>query len=108
REIYAERARLKQSGHGGEKVLKLGLNSIYGKLAQGLGYKGKAPPYQSYLWAGMITAGTRAQILNLATLAPEGLVMVATDGIFFDREIPVEVTGGLGGLELEVGEDVFV
>lgn len=106
--IYAERQRLKEADHGGEKVLKLGMNALYGKLAQILGYDGKPPPFQSLFWAGCITAGTRARILELARMNPKDLVMVATDGIFFSSPIDVQLTGGLGGLELTVGNDVFV
>lgn len=107
-EMFAYRAELKRDGHAGEKVLKLGLNAIYGKLAQGYGYKGKRPPFQSYFWAGLITASTRARVLQLAAMAPEDLVMVATDGIFFRRPIDVDLKPGLGGLELTVMDDAFV
>ena len=107
-EMFAYRRELKGQGHGGEKVIKLGLNSLYGKLAQGVGYGGKRPPFQSYYWAGLITAGTRARILQLASLAPDDLVMVATDGIFFRKPIDVELSDGLGGLELTRMDNVFV
>lgn len=109
RETYEHRRRLKEIDHGGEKVLKLGLNSIYGKLAQGLTAGGRRlPPFQSFYWAGAITAGTRARILDLAMRKPGALVMVATDGIFFTEPIDVEVSGGLGGLELSHLDRAFV
>lgn len=107
-ELFAYRRELKDEGHGGEKVIKLGLNSLYGKLAQGVGYGGKPPPFQSYYWAGLITASTRARVMELAALAPDDLVMVATDGIFFRKPIDVELSNQLGGLELTVMSDVFV
>jgi hypothetical protein len=107
--IYKERAKLKKKGHAGEKVLKLGLNSLYGKLAQGVGYKGQPPKFQSFLWAGMITAGCRARVLELAAMDRHNLVMVATDGVFFSKEVKqAPVRDGLGGLELTVLEDVFI
>lgn len=107
-EMFEHRAQLKREGRAGEKVLKLGLNAIYGKLAQGYGYMGKRPPFQSYFWAGLITATTRARILDIASLAPKNLVMVATDGIFFNCPVDVDLTPGLGGLELTEMENVFV
>lgn len=106
--VYDERAKLKAKGHAGEKVLKLGLNSLYGKLAQGVGYKGQPPKFQSFYWAGMITAGCRARVLELAALDKDALVMVATDGVFFERPVDVPVQGGLGGLELTILDDTFI
>lgn len=107
-EMYEHRAQMKRDGHGGEKVLKLGMNAIYGKLAQGFGYKGKTPPFQSYFWAGAITADCRARILSLAAMNPDELVMIATDGIFFTSPLNVVADGGLGGLELTQLGEVFV
>jgi hypothetical protein len=107
-QTYADRADLKREKHAGEKVLKLGLNSIYGKLAQGAGYQDKPPLFQSFFWAGMITAGTRARVLEIASAAPNDLVMIATDGIFFKSDPGIETADGLGGLELSVMEDMFV
>jgi hypothetical protein len=105
---YDYRRELKARNHAGEKVLKLGLNSIYGKLAQGAGYQDKPPMFQSFFWAGMITAGTRARVLETAMHAPDDLIMVATDGIFFKSDPHIPETGGLGGLELKTMEDMFV
>jgi len=76
---YRERVRLGKDAKG--IVLKLGTNSIYGKLAQSVGLN---PPYQSWVWAGNITSGCRAQLLELLTLArdPWNVLMLATDGLF--------------------------
>jgi len=72
--------RLKIGKEGKGIVIKLGINSVYGKLAQSLGDN---PPFQCWIWAGMITSGTRAQILRALALHadPANLLMVATDGI---------------------------
>jgi hypothetical protein len=107
-DTYAYRRQLKDEGHAGEKVLKLGLNSIYGKLAQGAGYQGKPPLFQSFFWAGMITAGTRARVLDIASNAEDDLIMIATDGVFFKSDPHIPETPGLGGLELKTMEDMFV
>lgn len=76
-ELFRHRARLKQQGNPAEKAIKLGLNSVYGKLAQGYGHR----PFQSYWWAGYITAATRARMLQLAAKS-RGVIMVSTDGLF--------------------------
>lgn len=108
-DVYDERAKLKVVKHPGEKVLKLGLNSLYGKLAQGVGFNNKLPPFQSFYWAGRITSGTRARLFELAKAAPEQLVMIATDGIFFADPPPqFPVSNRLGGLDVTTFTDCFV
>lgn len=72
---YIERLRLGKEGAG--IVLKLGINSCYGKLAQTVG---KAQ-YRCALWAGAITSGCRAQLLELIAQKPEDILSVATDGL---------------------------
>jgi hypothetical protein len=81
--LYRERLKLGKEGPG--LVMKLACNSIYGKLAQSIG---ENPPFQSWIWAGMVTSGTRAQILNLMSLhkSPDSVLMIATDGIY-SREL---------------------
>lgn len=79
---YRERAKLGNDAKG--IVLKLGPNSCYGKLAQSVGETDtRKPPFQQWIWAGMITSGTRAQGLNAAGLLPsfDDWLMIATDGI---------------------------
>jgi hypothetical protein len=67
---------------GLSKIIKLMINSIYGKLAQAIGWKWadpnggednpqsySAPVFQSYIWAAWITGGTRAKVLEAALIA---------------------------------------
>lgn len=87
RELYAERAEYKRHGDPREKILKLALNSLYGKFAQSIGGKdGAPPPYQCYMYAGMITADCRAKLLRAAAAAGE-VFAIATDGIFTRERI---------------------
>jgi len=65
--------------NGAEKVIKLALNSLYGKQAQRVGYK---PPFRSTAYAGYITSGTRAQLFSAGSQAPEKVICFATDGIY--------------------------
>lgn len=102
--VYAKRARLKDEGHAAEKALKLALNSVYGKLAQGYGFNSR-PRWQNYFWAGQITASTRAKILTVASRC-NNPIMIATDGVFC-QGLPPTVRDGkaLGMWELgKVGE----
>ncbi len=80
---YNERCRIGKEGPG--IVLKLGCNSAYGKLAQSLGLG----QFNSWVWAGMITSGCRAQLLEVLELHKDwaNLLMVATDGIYTRERI---------------------
>lgn len=82
-EYYVLRLKLGKEGPG--LVIKLALNSCYGKLAQSLG---KAQ-FNSWIWAGMITSQCRAQVLEMLGLHRDwdNLLGVATDGIFTLEEI---------------------
>jgi hypothetical protein len=84
--VYQQRLTLGKSAEG--IVLKLGLNSLYGKTAQSVG-NGK---YANYIYAGMITAGCRAMILDaIRTAGPEHILMTATDAVFTD--VPLNLPG---------------
>jgi hypothetical protein len=76
-----------------EKVIKLVLNSLYGKMAQGVGSRsdGKPPVTSNPYFAAAITAWTRARLLLAALHGPEKIIMFATDGI--------AATGELDGLK---------
>lgn len=74
-QLYVERCRIGKEGPG--IVLKLALNSCYGKLAQSIGQA----QYRCSLWAGAITSGCRAQLLQLIAQKPLSILSVATDGI---------------------------
>lgn len=77
--IYRERVRIGKEARG--IILKLGPNSVYGKLAQS---KGIDPPFQSWIWAGNITSGCRAQLLSSLVRRRDrsAVFMFATDGIW--------------------------
>jgi len=89
-DYYKFRQELKRKGDYGEKLIKLGLNAIYGKLAQELGYGGNLPPYQNYIWAGMITSNTRARLMGACALSAGAITHMATDGIYSTRELPID------------------
>lgn len=103
--VYDMRIALGKTKKGG--VLKLGLNSIYGKLAQSIG----AAPYANPVWAGLITSLTRAKLMSVCHYPDiEGLtisridgclcntvVMLATDAVFCTRRLHVTKSGAHKG-----------
>lgn len=107
-EAFESRAKFKAEGNPAEKAIKLGLNALYGKLAQGIGYRGKPPAHRSYLWAGFLTAYCRSRMFHLAIHDPASVIMVATDGIFFatDPDFPCE-DGRLGALTKSYHDYLF-
>lgn len=72
--------------------IKLGINSLYGQLARRVGGGG---PWSNHIWAGLITAWTRAQLMRAAAQAPHDILMLATDGIY--SRVP---------LDLPIGEEL--
>jgi hypothetical protein len=102
-ELFAHRRAVgKESGEG--RVLKLGLNSLYGKLAQTIG----SAQYASRVWAGMITSGTRAQVLRLMLRhkSLDSVLMIATDGLFSTEPHDVDPEIVLGGWERAEHESI--
>lgn len=100
---YLERIRVGK-GTGRGKVFKLGPNGVYGKLAQTVGHN---PPFQSFVWAGVITSNTRAQLLEaiLSASDPWNVLAVATDGILSREplQLPSPVDTGTFGVEFPLG-----
>jgi hypothetical protein len=70
-------------------VIKLMLNSIYGKFAQGVGNPGSPPRFASPWMAAAITAGTRRKVLKAALTAPKAVVSFMTDGIVAEKILPI-------------------
>jgi len=113
-ELYKERDLVgKNTGLG--IVLKLVMNSIYGKMAQTVGQA----RYNSWIYAGLITSGCRAQLLEAicAHSNPSKVVAVATDGILSTEELELpmpKATGAenckkpLGGWDKETTPEIFL
>jgi DNA polymerase type B, organellar and viral len=81
-------AKAKGIEDGPEKVYKLGYNSLYGKNAQQVGAKidpegvVSLPSYFQLEWAGYVTAGCRAKLMEAAIQSPSSIIGFATDGLF--------------------------
>lgn len=99
--LYQERMKLGKTEKG--RVLKLAMNSLYGKMAQSIGQS----PYGNPVWAGLITSITRAQLVDLFMQEGRGkdCFMLATDGLFLGKPRAVVPDKTLGGWDLTVHED---
>jgi hypothetical protein len=84
--------------------IKLAINSLYGKLAQRVGN----PRFGNMIWAGLITAWTRAKLIEAAALDPGAVLMLATDGILSKRLLPLDFGGELGQWTKEEHGGVFL
>lgn len=86
RNLYEHRLRVGKDTALG-KASKLVYNSGYGKFAQSVG----SAPFGNWVYASRITSGCRRMILNAISTHPnksKSVLMVATDGIFFDSPHP--------------------
>jgi hypothetical protein len=109
--LYEQRKQWKAQGIGAEKVLKLAINSLYGKTAQQMGGSDLKPPrYHCLEWAGYITSYTRAMLYRamLPALATRSIIMCATDGIY--SLVPLDVPCGdkLGQWEYTLHKGITV
>lgn len=102
REWFEERKRIGKDGRG--IVLKLAINSIYGKLAQSVG----DPPFASRVWAGMITSDTRARLLEAIACDPSAVLCTATDGLYSLRPLPLDVGTDLGQWEAKQADRIVL
>lgn len=96
---YQKRLALGKSTKG--YVLKLAGNSIYGKIAQSIGYA----PWANPVWAGLITALCRSKLIDAYRQAPDECYMLATDGIFMGTPLDLPVSNRLGEWEETIHPD---
>jgi len=75
---YLERLRIGKEGPG--IIIKLGVNAVAGNIMQTLGSR----PYFNIMWAGMITSGTRFQLLQALERHElwSDVLLMATDGMW--------------------------
>lgn len=106
--MYTDRARMKAAGNPAQRALKLGMNSLYGKLAQSKGakresvngeYQWKKPRWHQIIWAGWITAFCRGKLWEAMTLADKmnvEVIAVETDALFVNKPLPLIESDSLG------------
>lgn len=101
-ELYRKRAQWKLEGNPVQLAAKLSMNSIYGKLAQRVGWnreKMTAPRNHQLRWAGFTTAVCRAKMLDLMAQAPDRIIAVETDGIYSEVPLQCDIGPELGQFE---------
>jgi hypothetical protein len=94
--LYEMRRQLKKAGNDNHYIIKIVLNSIYGKFAQKVG----RADFKNFTWAGHITSQTRA-ILREAVIGNEkSIIAFSTDGIYSQKSLPVKASDKLGGWDV--------
>jgi hypothetical protein len=73
-------------------VIKLMLNSLYGKFAQGIGGFGRLPRFACPWYAAAITAGTRLKLMEAGVTAPAHVDAFTTDALVMDKPPEFETT----------------
>ena len=91
---------------GERKIIKLGLNAIWGKLSQQKGWRMdhgeiQTPPYHNFALAGYVTARVHARLIDLALQDPEAVIAFAVDGLLMSREPFAAPSGELGAWRIE-------
>lgn len=86
-ELYSRRKAIKEESERTgiynpmEIVLKLIINSVYGKLAQFVGSAGKVPKTANPYYAAATTAYCRRRLIEAALIDPHAIIFFATDGV---------------------------
>lgn len=90
-EMYERRREWKEDGNPLQLALKLALNSLYGKMAQRVGWKYEngewiLPPFHQLEWAGYVTSFCRARMMQALWKVRPGYKVfgVETDGFTTD------------------------
>lgn len=82
-ELYTQRKVWKAQGNPAQLAAKLGLNSLYGKLAQRVGGRdGRIPTWHQLEYAGAITSKCRAMLYEASVQDYRGLIGYETDGVY--------------------------
>ncbi len=113
-DLYDKRRDWKSRGIAGERAIKLQLNSLYGKMAQRVGWnreKGTAPTWHQLEWAGWVTSNTRAMLWEVMSRLPgDSVIAVETDGLY-TTESPerfgITDSKALGGWEVTVYDEIL-
>jgi len=100
--LYEYRKSIGSQGAG--YPIKLGINSLYGKLAQ---RKGNGV-YNNMIWAGLITAFTRAKLNDAIRANPSSIVMLATDAVYSTESLHLDVGERLGQFESSELDGLFI
>jgi hypothetical protein len=113
-DMYKLRKQWKAEGNASQLALKLCMNSLYGKMAQRVGWNEErrtAPGWHQLEWAGWVTSHTRAMLWNVMSCIPTGeVIAVETDGLYttvHPERLGITGNSDLGGWEVEVYDEIM-
>lgn len=113
-EMYEQRREWKRKGYASELALKLAMNSIYGKLAQRVGWneeKRTAPTWHQLEWAGWVTSYCRSMLWSVMSKAPrDSLIAVETDGLYTTANpasLGISDSKALGGWSIDEYDEIL-
>jgi hypothetical protein len=86
-DLFDYRVKIKDTNKSGAQAIKLGLNSLYGKTAEGVG--NHPPLYASPFFAAAITAKTQRMVIEAGLTSPDSVSMFATDGVYSTKALDV-------------------
>jgi hypothetical protein len=98
-DVYYDRLEMKRQGNALERVLKLEINSLYGKFAQRAGWfqpGDRIPSYHQLEWAGHITSATRAKLFRAYSQRPNNVFSFETDALFTTSQLDLPIGDKLG------------
>lgn len=109
-ENYEIRKEYKRIGNPAQLALKLQMNSMYGKMAQRVGWNEEKllpPKWHQLEWAGWVVSYCRAMVYRAALYAGADLVAFETDAVFTMRRISemLDIGKALGQWEETVYDD---
>lgn len=106
-ELYDLRRQLQDQGDQAQIIYKLALNSTYGALAEHPHLRHgemEMPKHRCMMWAGLICAGVRAQLLDVLD---DDVVFLATDCALSRKPLQVNTGDELGAWGHDPAKDVF-
>jgi hypothetical protein len=109
-ENYAIRKQYKLQHNPAQLALKLQMNSMYGKMAQRIGWneeKLTAPKWHQLEWAGWVVSYCRAMVFHAALYAGNHLVAFETDAVFSTKPLRehLDIGDNLGQWEETIYDD---
>jgi hypothetical protein len=109
-DAYDQRLLWKEQGNPSEYSIKILLNSLYGKMAQRVGYNKELllpPKWHQLEWAGWVTSKARATLYSAMLRAGNALLSVETDAVFTTRPIDLDTGKGLGQWGVDEFDEVI-
>lgn len=109
-DVYNTRKKWKQEGNPAQLALKLLMNSMYGKMAQRVGWDedhALPPRWHQLEYAGWITSWARAKLHQAILQAGDSIIATETDAIFTTKPLDLDVGSGLGQWDAEEYDEII-